>query len=400
MLSEISVFSAASDLRDALGLLAATACGLPRDVERSFDEFATTLTTPDGLAALQRFGGEHDIPELTALNLNVLERAFDDVLLADRARALHGARDVYGQTKLRLWQLLWEPARDALIPNPTTVERLRELVALDTSPDGSGVECCLELLGDWLTEARFDVTVIREPNARPIIVARRAAEGGMQGRIALYGHYDVDDRRDEQWSTPPLELTEVRGRLFGLGVGDNKAPLSLRIEVFRDLDACPELFWVIQGEEETGSPFAHRRLPHLIADERATLWLEENGYHDPDGTQRFLARIINDPADATTVQPPDNVLETMLESLGAIGSRFGVRHRLEVRSLNKSFFAEGCPWGRNLPPGARYLAVGLNDPASRIHKPDESVPMWTFPLHAHQLRELTRLVHSAAVNDA
>jgi hypothetical protein len=44
------------------------------------------------------------------------------------------------------------------------------------------------------------------------------------------------------------------------------------------------------------------------------------------------------------------------------------------------------------------MALGVNDPASTIHRPNESVPTWTFALHARQfetvLREVDHLARS------
>jgi len=73
------------------------------------------------------------------------------------------------------------------------------------------------------------------------------------------------------------------------------------------------------------------------------------------------------------------------------GSRcrtWGVGYRVESRSLNKAFFKNGCPFNKQLLTGARYLAIGINDPRSGIHKPNESIPAWTIRLHQRQLTTL------------
>lgn len=205
----------------------------------------------------------------------------------------------------------------------------------------------------------------------------------------LYAHYDVEDPDPARWQGDPWTLTERDGRLYGVGVADNKATLAHRLVLLEHLERTPALVWVIQGEEEIGSPLAHGALPGLLAEaladvgaaDGAGLWLEENGYFDRDGTQRLLARVRRGGADG----PPDGPLDGLLDRLAAIGRGFGVGARREVRGLNKSFFETGCPFDRALPEGARYLAIGVDDPDSRIHAPNESVPMWTFPLHARQL---------------
>jgi acetylornithine deacetylase/succinyl-diaminopimelate desuccinylase-like protein len=61
------------------------------------------------------------------------------------------------------------------------------------------------------------------------------------------------------WRTPPFEPTERDGRLWGRGTADNKGPLMVHLTaVGRLLEKHPDLplriTFVIEGEEETGSP--------------------------------------------------------------------------------------------------------------------------------------------------
>lgn len=210
----------------------------------------------------------------------------------------------------------------------------------------------------------------------------------------MYGHYDVEDPEVSAWRTDPWVMTERAGRLYGVGIGDNKAALAHRLISIERMERTPALLWVIQGEEEIGSPLGHEVLGDVLADEQPTLWMEENGYFDPDGTQRLLCRTIG--ASPGSSAPPDDALEVLIGRLAADAERFGLRHRVEHRGLNKSFFAEGCPFNNAIPSGGRYLAIGLNDPASNIHRPDESVPLWTFPMHARQLATTFRWVHDVA----
>ena len=86
----------------------------------------------------------------------------------------------------------------------------------------------------------------------------------------------------------------------------------------------------------------------------------------------------------------------LVERLASVAGEYQLDHRVEARSLNKDFFEQGCPWNRNLPKGARYLSVGTNDPRSGIHRANESVPMWTFPVHKAQLAAILEWVDETA----
>jgi acetylornithine deacetylase/succinyl-diaminopimelate desuccinylase-like protein len=182
---------------------------------------------------------------------------------------------------------------------------LRTLTAFDTSPDGVGHDACV----DWLTAASralgFTVEAHGRDRGRPLVVAHREARG-LAGHVVLYGHYDVTPfGREQKWTHPPRELTVADGRLFARGVADNKGPLACRLAALA-ARCPPSLTWLIQGEEETGSPVAHALLPDVMRDLRPTLWLDETGYHDhEDGTLRLLGRTIGE-VDASL--PPDAAL--------------------------------------------------------------------------------------------
>ena len=206
----------------------------------------------------------------------------------------------------------------------------------------------------------------------------------MDGHLVLYGHYDVTPfGREQKWTHPPRTLTVEGGRLFARGVGDNKGPLACRLAALSAIDSTPALTWLIQGEEETGSVVAHALLPVVMENLRPTLWLDETGYHDhEDGTLRLLGRSVGP---HETSHPPDAALTNLLRALRALASRWGISARHECRGLNKTFVEGGCPFNHSLPEGARYLAIGVNDSQARIHGLNESLPGWTFPLHAAEL---------------
>ncbi len=395
MIRELSMFSATDDLEEALSLICVTALGLDRRVHQRLClvDCATRLTSADGHAALAALAARIGVPPDVLPTRGELVQLFADEELSMRALRLHRGRNVYSAGKLALWNRVWLPLRGALTPAEGILQLARELVAFDTRPGGEDVQRCVEWLTGRLHAAGFTIRTLAPADGNPILVARREASG-LAGRVILYGHYDAAPTDTAAWSSPPFELRENGGRLHGLAVGDNKVALAVRLHAFAQVTPCPELLWILQGDEETGSQAAHRLLPEFLASERATLWMEENGYHDDDGTQRILARTVKDAGVSNL--PPDADLWSLVGRLGELASEYGIGHRVECRSLNKGFFANGCPFNRNLPEGARYLAIGVNDPSSRIHRVDESVPTWTLPVHARQLRTVMHWVDDVA----
>lgn len=382
-LEELAVVYAGPSVRDAL--------------DRALAMLGVTLPPRDALAAL-----------------------FRRAIISGRAHQAHLGRDVYGLSNKALWDAVCAPIaaavgrryheaigeppiqREAAVPLPGTRERLETLLAFDTSPEGPEHVACATWLGEQLAALGFSwrLHALGE-GAPPVVEAHRPARG-MAGHVVLYGHYDVTPLRHSArgWDPLPKTLTEVDGRWFAHGIGDNKGPLAARLTALATaLEHTPALTWFIQGEEETGSRAAFRCLRERLPTLRADAWLDETGYHDhEDGTLRLLARTLGPGVDESA--PPDAAMGDLLDTLRLLAGRWGIGTRLEVRGLNKALVEGGCPFNRNLPAGARYLALGVNDSRSRIHGTNESVPTWTFPLHAEQLRVVFHWVDRTARGEA
>ena len=78
--------------------------------------------------------------------------------------------------------------------------------------------------------------------------------------LLLYNHYDVQPESPiEEWNSPPFEVTAKEGKLIARGICDNKAELISRVCAIRAIRAVQDEFpinikWIIEGEEEIGSP--------------------------------------------------------------------------------------------------------------------------------------------------
>ncbi len=102
-------------------------------------------------------------------------------------------------------------------------------------------------------------TVRRFPGQVAPILLAEAGEGPRT--LLIYNHYDVQpETPSELWNTPPFVLTEVDGRLYGRGASDDKGELVSRIAAVRAVKAMHggmlplKIRWLIEGEEEVGSP--------------------------------------------------------------------------------------------------------------------------------------------------
>jgi acetylornithine deacetylase/succinyl-diaminopimelate desuccinylase-like protein len=123
--------------------------------------------------------------------------------------------------------------------------------------------------------------------------APTAIHGEQRGRspftLLLYNHYDVQPAEPlELWKSPPYEPTVRDGKLYARGVSDNKGEIATRLAAIRALRAAYgelpiTIRWIIEGEEEVGSPhfaaLAERYADLLQAD--GCLW-EGSGFDVDD----------------------------------------------------------------------------------------------------------------------
>lgn len=138
--------------------------------------------------------------------------------------------------------------------------RILELLCrqASVSAEGSQLDETAELVEELLHGAGFETSQFRADDGPAAVYGEQ--RGRSNYTLLLYNHYDVQpvDPLD-LWESPPFEPTLRDGKLFARGTADNKAELAVRLAVIRALrDADGELpltvRWIVEGEEEVGSP--------------------------------------------------------------------------------------------------------------------------------------------------
>ncbi|GGL15368.1 M20/M25/M40 family metallo-hydrolase [Deinococcus radiotolerans] len=131
-------------------------------------------------------------------------------------------------------------------------------------------------------------TVRQYPGQVAPILLAEAGEGPFT--LLIYNHYDVqpEDPAD-LWDTPPFTLTERDGRLYGRGASDDKGELVSRLAGLRALKeqrggTLPlKVKWLIEGEEEVGSPSLEAFIEAHAAELKADGVWWEFGSVTPEG---------------------------------------------------------------------------------------------------------------------
>jgi acetylornithine deacetylase/succinyl-diaminopimelate desuccinylase-like protein len=125
-----------------------------------------------------------------------------------------------------------------------------------------GMQGARDYAAGLLEQLGFAVEIV-PTELHPILYAERIRNPDWP-HIVLYGHYDVQPADPfERWTSEPFDPQVRDGRLFGRGAADNKGPTIVHMSALsRVLEKYPDLplnlSYVIEGEEEIGSPSMER----------------------------------------------------------------------------------------------------------------------------------------------
>ena len=134
---------------------------------------------------------------------------------------------------------------------------LKRLVALPSvSAQGRAIEETAQATRDLLEKYGVSARVMPS-SAFPMVYGE--LKGASAKTVLNYNHYDVQPAEPlELWDSPPFEMTERAGKIYGRGVGDDKGHIVCRLAAIAALQAvygevpCT-LKFLIEGQEETGS---------------------------------------------------------------------------------------------------------------------------------------------------
>ena len=252
--------------------------------------------------------------------------------------------------------------------------------AVESNP--AGLKANADLVRSLFEQKGCSVRTVENPDApyRPILIAE-IGDDGTRPTVGFFGHYDVEEAEASAWSVDPWQLNGKDGRWFGRGVADNIVPLAQRILLIEDLAAHCNLVFILQGEEEIGSPFAMEMYSTLDLPD-IDVWVEETGYFYKSGKHRIMAVNV------------DENLQRVIDALEQFNADHDRESAVRIRPMNKAFGNQGCPCLVHLLKDIPYIALGPNDDHSTIHGVDESINPDLLGISARHLVRLCEVLAS------
>ncbi|AKT38311.1 M20/M25/M40 family metallo-hydrolase [Chondromyces crocatus] len=241
-------------------------------------------------------------------------------------------------------------------------------IALHPTAGSPAAERVATEIGVHLDELGLQVELVQRRQHSPLLIARRRAPPGAP-TLGIYGHYDVEPIYGH-WTHDPTQLRVDAGRAYGRGIADNLGPLAQRLLAARDVRDWPGIVWVLEGEEETGSPLLAEHLDAL-SETDVSWWLDETGYFEaPDRQRLLLARW-------------PSALDPLPTTWRDLAAAHAVSTVVAHRELNRASGGSSAPVSQ-LFRGRPYASFGPNDEASNVHAANESIPLGALLLSAHQ----------------
>jgi acetylornithine deacetylase/succinyl-diaminopimelate desuccinylase-like protein len=126
------------------------------------------------------------------------------------------------------------------------------------------VNLCAELVKEFLLSAGCKYAAVCPTQNHPIVYGQRIIDPA-KPTVLVYGHYDVQPTEpNDLWQNDPFSPTIQEGMIIARGASDDKGQLFMHIkalEIMIKTNTLPcNIKFIIEGEEEIGSPSLHSYL--------------------------------------------------------------------------------------------------------------------------------------------
>ena len=157
---------------------------------------------------------------------------------------------------MNAWKAYQEANKDRFLTELLDLLRIPSVSA--KSEHNGDMLACANAVAKSLTDAGAQVATIYETEGHPIVYGEIIVDPSFP-TVLVYGHYDVQPADPlELWNSGPFEPTIIDGKIFARGACDDKGQLYMHVKALEMMtktnSMCTNVKFVIEGEEEIGSP--------------------------------------------------------------------------------------------------------------------------------------------------
>ena len=157
---------------------------------------------------------------------------------------------------MNAWKAFQEANKDRFLQELLDLLRIPSVSA--KSEHNGDMQACAKAVATSLTDAGAQVVHIYETEGHPIVYGAIIVDSSFP-TVLVYGHYDVQPADPlELWKSGPFEPTIIDGKIFARGACDDKGQFYMHVKALEMMTKtntmCTNIKFVIEGEEEIGSP--------------------------------------------------------------------------------------------------------------------------------------------------
>ena len=157
---------------------------------------------------------------------------------------------------MNAWKEFQEANKDRFLQELLDLLRIPSVSA--KSEHNDDMQACAKAVAKSLTDAGAQIATIYETEGHPIVYGEIIVDPSFP-TVLVYGHYDVQPADPlELWHSGPFEPTIIDGKIFARGACDDKGQFYMHVKALEIMtktnSMCANIKFVIEGEEEIGSP--------------------------------------------------------------------------------------------------------------------------------------------------
>lgn len=154
------------------------------------------------------------------------------------------------------WKEYQEENKERFLHEMMDLLRIPSVSARDEHKED--MKKCAEAVKLALINSGCDKAEVMETGGHPVVYGEKLIDPA-KPTVLVYGHYDVQPVEPlEEWKTPPFEPAIIDDKVFARGSADDKGQFYMHIKALETMvktnTMCTNIKFIIEGEEEVGSP--------------------------------------------------------------------------------------------------------------------------------------------------